>query len=51
MENNTGDLFLATVKFTFLKIITDTKYYVPLNIPHAITIAGENATQLAQNFW
>ena len=50
-ENHTGDLFLATVKFTFIKIITDYKYYVPLNLPHQITITGKSATEIVQKFW
>ena len=50
-ENHSGDLFLATVKFTFIKIITDYKYYIPLNLPHEIVLTGTDPTDIVQKFW
>ena len=49
-EISTNDLFLSTIKFTFISIITDTKHYIPLNLPHKITYEQINLNSLA-TFW
>jgi len=50
--NQEGDLFLATVKFTFIKIITNYKYYVPLNLPSATPIQpGQDINNVINQFW
>ena len=50
-ENQSSDLFLATVKFTFIKIITNYKYYVPLNLPNEISITSKDPGEVVQQFW
>jgi hypothetical protein len=43
------DLFLATVKFTFIKIITNYQYYIPLSMPVEVTIpAGQTGEKIHQ---
>ena len=50
-ENQSSDLFLATVKFTFIKIICNYKYYVPLNLPTEVSITSKNIHDVVQQFW
>ena len=38
-QSRGSDLFLATVKFTFIRIITNYEYYIPLNLPIDITLS------------
>lgn len=44
------NLFLATVKFTFIKIVTANRHYVPLNVPTPIEFTGD-AQAMVTNFW
>lgn len=52
LDSHTSDIFLATVKFTFIKIITDYQYYIPLNLPHEISLSNSpSQSTMVKNFW